>query len=53
MAHEGCAEWIALNEESDFALAWMNAVQAEEHIAYSVGTSCPFPSRCPCIVEML
>ena len=46
------ARRIVLNEESDFALAWLNAVQAGERTAYSVGISCPFPSRCPCIVAM-
>jgi hypothetical protein len=51
--YEGRARLTALNEQSDFALAWMNAVQAEEHIAYWVGTSCPFPSRYPCIVAVL
>ena len=37
------ARRIVLNEESDFALAWLNAVQAGERTAYSVGISCPFP----------
>jgi hypothetical protein len=41
------------NEDGDFAFGWMSAVQVEEHIAYWVGTSCPFRARCPCIVEML